>query len=63
MEGRRALTDVTLPFEDANLKFIDVVSFADVDTEKNVDDSLIEILKLMFGRDFDLNFGQDISSY
>ena len=53
MEGRRALTDVTLPFEDANLKFIDVVSFADVDTEKNVDDSLVEILKLMFGRDFE----------
>ena len=31
MEGRRALTEVTLPFEDANLKFIDVVTFADVD--------------------------------
>ena len=44
---------MTLPFNDANLKFIDVLSVTDVNTEKNVDDSLVEILKLMFGRDFE----------
>ena len=39
------LTDVTLAFEDANSKFLDVVTVADVDAEERVDDSLVEILK------------------
>ena len=43
------LTEVTLAFEDANSKLLDVVSVADVDAEKRVDDSLVEILKLRFG--------------
>ena len=46
------LTDVTLAFEDANSKFLKVVSVADLDAEEGVDDSLVEILKLIFGQDF-----------
>ena len=52
------LTDVTMAFEDANLKFLDVVTVADFDGEKYVDDSLVEILKLNLGRDFEA-FDQD----
>ena len=51
------LTDVTLALEDANSKLFDVVSVADdVDTEERVDDSLVEILKLRLGRDFEPEF-------
>ena len=42
---------MTLAFEDANLKVLDVVSIADVDTEERVDESLVEILKLKFGQE------------
>ena len=41
---------MTLAFEDANSKLLDVVSVADVFAEERVDDSLVEILKL---RDFE----------
>ena len=34
------LTNMTLAFEDANSKLLDVVSVADVDAEASVDDSL-----------------------
>ena len=34
-----------LTFKDANSKFLDVVTVADVDAEERVDDSLVEILK------------------
>ena len=44
---------VTLAFEDANSTLLDVVSVADVDSKERVDDSLVGILKLMFGRDFE----------
>ena len=47
------LTDVTLAFEDVNSKLLDVVSVADVDAEECVDDNLVKILKLRFGRDFE----------
>ena len=47
---------MTLAFGDANSKLLVVVSVADVDAEKRVDDSLIEILKLRFGRDFEACF-------
>ena len=47
------LTDVTLAFEDANSKLIDVVSVADVDAEERVHDNLVEIMKLRFGKDFE----------
>ena len=43
---------MTLAFEDANSKLLDVVNVADVDAEESVEDSLVEILKLRFGRVF-----------
>ena len=43
---------MSLAFEDANSKLLDVVSVADVDAEERVDYKLDEILKLRFGRDF-----------
>ena len=43
------LTDVTLVFEGVNSKLLDVVSAA----EECVDDSVVNILKLRFGRDFE----------
>ena len=42
---------MTLAFEEANSKLLDVVSVADVDAEECVDNSLVEILKLKFGED------------
>ena len=47
------LTDMTLAFEDANLKLLDVVSAADVDAKERIVDSLATILMLKFGRDFE----------
>ena len=44
---------MTLVFEDANSKLLDVASVADVDAEECVDDSLVEILKLRFGSNFE----------
>ena len=42
------LIDVTLACEDANSKLLKIVTVADVDTEKRVDDSLLQIWKLKF---------------
>ena len=47
---------MTLAFEDANSKVLDVVIVADVDAEERVDDSLGVILKLRFGRDLEFEF-------
>ena len=47
---------VTLACEDANSKFIEVVTVADVDAEKRVDDSLVQIWKLKFGHKFEFLF-------
>ena len=47
---------MTLAFEDANSKLLGVVSVADVDAVECVDDSLVEILKLRFGRDLEPEF-------
>ena len=44
---------MTLAFEDANSKLLDVVTVAAVDAEERVDDSLDEILELRFGRGFE----------
>ena len=44
---------MTLACEDANSELVDVVTIADVDAEKRVDGSLVEILKLSFGRYFE----------
>ena len=43
------MTDVTLGFEDANSKLLDVVSIADFDAKECINDSLVDILKLLFG--------------
>ena len=45
---------MTLAFEDANSKLLDVVSVADVDANEHIDHSLVEILNL--------NICQDIES-
>ena len=43
------LIDVTLACEDANSKLVEVVTVADVDAEKCVDDILVPNWKLKFG--------------
>ena len=40
---------MTLACEDADSKPVDVVTIADVDDEKRVDDSLVQIWKVKFG--------------
>ena len=40
---------MTLACEDDNPKLVEVVTAADVDAEKRVDDILVQIWKLMFG--------------
>ena len=47
---------MTLACEDGNSKLFGVVTVADVDAEKRVDEILIEIWKLKFGQ----NFGADV---
>ena len=47
---------MTLAFEDDRSKPLDVVSVADVDAKERVVDSLVEILKVGFGRDFEPEF-------
>ena len=48
---------VTLAFEDDNSTLLDVVSdVADFDTKECADDSLVKILKVMFGRDFETGY-------
>ena len=47
---------MSLAFEDANSKLLDVVSVADVDAEERVSDSLVEILKLRLEGDFEPEF-------
>ena len=40
---------MTLAFEDANSKFVEVVTVVDFDDEKRVDNSLVQIWKVKFG--------------
>ena len=40
---------MTMVCEDANSKLVEVVTVADVDAEKRVDDILVQIWKLKFG--------------
>ena len=47
---------MTLACEDANSKLVEVVTVADVDAEKHVDDSLVQIWKLRFGHKAKLLF-------
>ena len=39
---------MTLAFEDANSKLVDVVSVVDIDSEEHVDDVSVKILKLRY---------------
>ena len=43
------LTDMTLAFEDANSKLVEVVAVAHVDAEDHVGNSLLQIWELTFG--------------
>ena len=43
------LIDVTLACEDGNSKLVEVVTVVDVDDEKRVDNSLVQIWKVKFG--------------
>ena len=47
---------MTLAFKDSNSMLPDVISVADDDAEKRVDDILFEILKRKFGKDFEPEF-------
>ena len=48
---------MTLACEDTYSKLVEVVIVADVDAEKRVDSSLVQIWKLKFGHK--VNFGSD----
>ena len=50
------LIDATLACEDANSKFVEVVTVADVDDEDRVGNSLLQIWKLRFGHKTKLLF-------
>ena len=56
---------MTLAFEDANSKLVEVDTVADVDDEDRIGNSLLQILKLRFGHevkfcsDFEHRVGQD----
>ena len=43
------LIDVTLACEDGNSKLVEVVTVVEVDDEKRVDNSLVQIWKVNFG--------------
>ena len=45
---------MTLACEDANSKLVDIVTVADVDDEDHVGNSLLQILELRFGQDFEV---------
>ena len=46
------LIDVTLACEDGNSKLVEVVTVVEVDDEKRVDNSLVQIWKVNFGHYF-----------
>ena len=48
------MIDGTLACEDANLKLVEVVTVADVNDENRVGNSLLQIWKLKFGQDFEV---------
>ena len=50
------LADVTLAFEDAYSKLVEVVTLADVDDEDRVGNSLLQIWRLKFGHKVKLLF-------
>ena len=50
------LIDVILAGEDANSKFVEVETFADVDAEDHVGNNLLQIWELRFGNKAELLF-------
>ena len=44
---------MTLACKDANSTFVDVVTVVDVNNEERVGNTLVKILKLKFGQDFE----------
>ena len=51
------LIDVTLACEDGNSKLVEVVTVVEVDDEKRVDNSLVQIWKVNFGHKVKFLFG------
>ena len=51
------LIDVTLACEDAHSKLVEVVTVVEVDDEKHVDNSLVQIRKINFGHKVEFLFG------
>ena len=51
------LIDVTLACEDGNSKLVEVVTVVDIDDEKPVDNSLVQIWKVNFGHKVNFLFG------
>ena len=51
------LIDVTLACEDGNSKLVEVVTVVEVDDEKRVDNSLVQIWKINFGHKVKFLFG------
>ena len=47
---------MTLAFEDANSKLVEIVTVADVDDEERVGNSVLQIWKLRFGHKAELLF-------
>ena len=52
-----SLIDVTLACEDGNSKLVEVVTVVEVDDEKRVDNSLVQIWKVNFGHKVKFLFG------
>ena len=48
---------MTLACEDGNSKLVEVVTFVEVDDEKRVDNSLVQIWKVNFGHKVKFLFG------
>ena len=53
------LIDVTLAWEDANSKLVEVVTVAVVDAEKHIGNSLLQILELRIVQTLSTTFGHD----
>ena len=51
------LIDVTLACEDGNSKLVEVATVVEVDDEKRVDNSLVQIWKVNFGHKVKFLFG------
>ena len=51
------LIDVTLACEDGNSKLVEVVTVVEVDDDKRVDNSLVQIWKVNFGHKVKFLFG------